>query len=57
MPDDRSNSTIQSGPQPCGWCFPFPQEDQPFVNCVAGLETPLETGEDGKATLEIIFAA
>jgi myo-inositol 2-dehydrogenase / D-chiro-inositol 1-dehydrogenase len=37
--------------------FAFPQEDQHFVNCVAGLEEPLETGEDGKATLEIIFAA
>ncbi len=39
------------------WNYGFPQEDQHFVNCVAGLETPLETGEDGKATLEIIFAA
>jgi len=39
------------------WNYGFPQEDQHFVNCVAGLETPLETGEDGKAVLEIIFAA
>ena len=38
--------------EPC-----FPQDDQHFVNCVTGLETPLETGEDGKATPEIIFAA
>jgi hypothetical protein len=28
-----------------------------FVNCLAGLEQPLETGEDSKAALEIIFAA
>ena len=43
--------------------FAFLQENQHFVNCVAGLEQPLETGEDGKATLcgrerpPIIFAA
>jgi len=30
---------------------------QHFVNCVAKDEQPLETGEDGKAVLEIIFAA
>ena len=40
-----------------GHSFGFPEKDQHFVNCVAGLETPLETGEDGRATLEIIFAA
>lgn len=28
-----------------------------FANVVQGLEEPLETGEDGKAVLEIIFAA
>jgi len=49
-----------------GWSFPiyeeawnygFPQEMEHFVNCVAdGLE-PLETGDDGRAVLEIIFAA
>ncbi|MEN6548303.1 MAG: hypothetical protein ABFE07_19860 [Armatimonadia bacterium] len=37
--------------------FAFVAEDQHFVNCVLGLEEPLETGEDGKAVLEIIFAA
>ncbi len=37
--------------------FAFPQEDQHFVNCVLGLEEPLETGEDGRAVLEIVFAA
>lgn len=35
----------------------FVPEDQHFVNCVLGLEQPLETGKDGKAVLEIIFAA
>ncbi len=49
-----------------GWSFPiyeeawnygFPQEMDHFVRCVAdGLE-PLETGEDGRAVLEILFAA
>lgn len=38
-------------------CYGFPQEMQHFVNCVAGLETPLETGEDGRKVMEIIFAA
>ena len=35
----------------------FVAEDQHFITCVLGLEKPLETGEDGKAVLEIIFAA
>ena len=35
----------------------FPQEMRHFVDCVASDETPLETGEDGRAALEIIFAA
>lgn len=35
----------------------FVTDDQHFVNCVLGLEQPLETGEDGKAVLEIILAA
>ena len=43
--------------------FGFPQEDQHSANVVQGLEEPLETGEDGKATLcgrprpPIIFGA
>ena len=28
-----------------------------FVNCVANDLQPLETGEDGRAALEIVFAA
>ena len=39
------------------WNYGFVHEDQHFINCVLGVEEPLETGEDGKAVLEIIFAA
>ncbi len=39
------------------WNYGFVHEDQHFINCVAGLEKPLETGEDGRAVLEIIYAA
>ena len=35
----------------------FRQEICHFVNCVAYDEAPLETGEDGRAALEIIFVA
>ena len=35
----------------------LPQEMCHFVNCVANDEVPLETGEDGRAVLEIICAA
>lgn len=49
-----------------GWSFPvfeevwnygFPQEMAHFVECVLENRQPLETGEDGKAVLEILFAA
>ncbi len=39
------------------WNYGFPQEMQHFIDCVASDRQPLETGEDGKAVLEIIFAA
>jgi len=39
------------------WNYGFPQEMQHFVTCVRNDEQPLITGEDGKAVLEIIFAA
>jgi len=39
------------------WNYGFPQEMQHFVNCVQKDEKPIETGEDGKATLEILLAA
>ena len=34
------------------WNYGFPQEMQHFVNCVAGTETPIETGEDGREVIE-----
>ena len=39
------------------WNYGFVHEDQHFINCVLGLGEPLETGEDGKAVLEIILGA
>jgi len=35
----------------------FPREMQHFADCVLNDQQPLGTGEDGKAVLEIIFAA
>ena len=39
------------------WNYGFPQEMQHFVNCVLGKEEPLETGEDGREVLKILYAA
>lgn len=39
------------------WNYGFPQELEHFVDCVKNDKEPLVTGEDGKAVLEIIFAA
>jgi predicted dehydrogenase len=39
------------------WNYGFPQEFAHFVDCVAHDKQPLETGEDGRAVLEIILAA
>lgn len=39
------------------WNYGFPQEIQHFVNCVLGQEKPIETGEDGREVLKIIYAA
>lgn len=39
------------------WNYGFPQEFAHFVDCVKNDKTPMVTGEDGKAVLEIIFAA
>jgi predicted dehydrogenase len=39
------------------WNYGFPQELQHFVRCVQGKETPIETGEDGREVLKIIYAA
>jgi myo-inositol 2-dehydrogenase / D-chiro-inositol 1-dehydrogenase len=49
-----------------GWTFTvfeeahlygFPHEMRHFIRCILKDETPMETGEDGRATLEIIYAA
>jgi len=39
------------------WNYGFPQEFQHFVDCVRHNRQPLVTGADGKAVLEILFAA
>lgn len=39
------------------WNYGFPQEMAHFVDCVRNDTTPLVTGEDGRAVLEVIFAA
>ncbi len=39
------------------WNYGFPQEMQHFVNSVLGKETPMETGEDGREVLKIVYAA
>jgi predicted dehydrogenase len=39
------------------WNYGFPQEMAHFVRCVEGQETPMETGEDGREVLKIIYAA
>jgi predicted dehydrogenase len=39
------------------WNYGFPQEFQHFVDCVRHDRQPLVTGEDGRAVLEILFAA
>ena len=39
------------------WNYGFPQEFEHFVDCVKNNKEPIVTGEDGKAVLEVIFAA
>jgi myo-inositol 2-dehydrogenase/D-chiro-inositol 1-dehydrogenase len=39
------------------WNYGFPQELRHFARCVLGQETPMETGEDGREVLKIIYAA
>jgi myo-inositol 2-dehydrogenase / D-chiro-inositol 1-dehydrogenase len=56
---------VEKAPQTSGWTFTmfeeiwnygFPQEMRHFVECVQHGSQPLETGEDGRAVLEIIYA-
>lgn len=39
------------------WNYGFPQEMAHFCRCVRGEEKPIETGEDGREVLKIIYAA
>ena len=39
------------------WNYGFPQEMEHFVDCVKNDKQPLVTGEDGRAVMEILFAA
>jgi predicted dehydrogenase len=39
------------------WNYGFPQEMQHFVNCILGKATPMETAEDGREVLKILYAA
>jgi predicted dehydrogenase len=39
------------------WNYGFPQEMAHFIRCVQGKEKPIETGEDGREVLKIIYAA
>lgn len=39
------------------WNYGFPQEMEHFVDCVLHDKQPLETGEDGREVMRIIFAA
>ncbi len=39
------------------WNYGFPQEFAHFVDCVQHDKQPLVTGEDGRAVLEVLFAA
>ena len=57
---------VEKAPETKGWTFTvfeeawnygFPQELTHFVDCVKNGTQPLETGEDGRAVLEIIMAA
>jgi hypothetical protein len=39
------------------WNYGFPQEFTHFVDCVQNDKQPIETGQDGRAVLETLFAA
>ncbi len=39
------------------WNYGFPQEMQHFVNCALGKEELMESGQDGRDVLEIMYAA
>ncbi|HZS51983.1 MAG TPA: Gfo/Idh/MocA family oxidoreductase [Bryobacterales bacterium] len=56
---------VEKAPDTKGWTMPlfdewlqygYPDEMAHFVDCVLNDRQPLETGEDGKAVLEVMFA-
>ena len=56
---------IEKAPATKGWTFPlfdewmqygYPGEMKHFLDCVANDDEPIETAEDGRAVLEIMFA-
>jgi myo-inositol 2-dehydrogenase/D-chiro-inositol 1-dehydrogenase len=57
---------VEKAPTTTGWTYPvfeelwnygFPQEMGHFARAIRGLEEPQATGEDGKVTLEAVYAA
>ena len=57
---EKAGSTRSGGRSPIYeeiWNYGFPQEMAHFVDCVQNDRQPLVTGEDGRAVLEIMFAA
>jgi len=57
---------VEKAPDTRGWTYTmfdelwncgFPQEMDHFMRCVAQDEVPRETGEDGRAVLQLIYAA
>jgi len=56
---------VEKAPATVGWSYPvfdelwnygFPQEMRHFARCVRGKETPVCTGEDGLAVMEVLYA-
>ncbi len=56
---------VEKAPDTKGWTMPlfdewwqygYPDEMAHFVDCVRNDQAPLETGEDGRAVLEVMFA-
>jgi len=57
---------VEKADETRGWTFSvfeethlygFPHEMRHFINCIQNGEEPMETGRDGLATLEVIYAA
>jgi len=64
--EDGYNYAAEKAGSTAGWTFTvfeeafnqgYPHELHHFIDCVRNEKTPLVTGEDGRAVLEIIYAA